>query len=77
MTKNPFFFFFFCGVGLGGGGVFFYKLTRIPYLIKNVLFFFLGGGGGVVKEGEGRCMCMNKCFKRHLLFKENTCAKLF
>ena len=39
-------FNFFCW----GGGVFFYKLTRIPFLTKNFFFsfffFFLTGGGG-------------------------------
>ena len=38
---------FFDGVG-GAGVVFFYKLTRNPYLTKNLFFFFFffGGGGG-------------------------------
>ena len=51
------------------GGVFFYKLTSNPNLTKKVLksffffFFFFRGGGGGVKEREGKCMCMNKCFK--------------
>ena len=56
LTKNPFFLW-------GGGGVFFYKLTRNPGLTKFIFsfffFFFLGGGGGGgggggrLREGEG------------------------
>ena len=34
--------------------LFFYKLTRNPYLTKNLFFFFLGGGGGGGGEGKGR-----------------------
>ena len=50
LTKNPIFF-----GGRGGRGVFFYKLLRNP----NLTFFFGWGGGG----GEGKCTCMNKCYK--------------
>ena len=41
----------------------FYKLTRNPYLTKKSFFFFFFLGGGVKREGEGKCTCMNKCFK--------------
>ena len=40
--------------------VFFYKLTRNPYLTKNLFFFFFflvgggGGGGGCGVKGAGR-----------------------
>ena len=62
-TESNFFFFFF----FGGGVYFFYKLTRNPNLTKKSFFFsffFLGGGVmGGLREGEGKCTCMNKCFK--------------
>ena len=52
-TKNPIF-----SLGGGGGGcVFFYKLTGNPNLTK--IFFFVGGRG----VWEGKCTCMNKCFR--------------
>ena len=69
-----------------GGGIFFYKLTRNPYLTKNLFFSFfiflggggVGGGGGGV-NGRGRSVYMHdQMFQMVLLlFKENTCAKLF
>ena len=56
--------------------LFFYKLTRNPYLTKNLFylflfyFFFWGGGGG--GEGGGKCTCMNKCFKWHFYSSRRT-----
>ena len=55
------------------GLFFFYKLTRNPYLTK--IFFFLGGEGGSKGgkgRGEGKCMCMNKCFKWHFYSSRRT-----
>ena len=50
------------------------KLTKDPNLI--LLFFFLGGGGG--GEGGGLVNIREQMFQMTLLlFKENTCAKLF
>ena len=58
---------------LKGGGVFFYKLTRNPNLTKT--YFFLGGG---IKGGERVSDVHEQMFQMAiLLFKENTCAKLF
>ena len=54
-----------------------YKLTRNPYLTKNLFFFFFffGGGGwvgGGKGRGEGKRMCMNKCFKWHFYSSRRT-----
>ena len=46
------------------GRVFFYKLTKTPYLTKNL--FFCGGGGG------DKCTYMNKCFKWHFYSSRRT-----
>ena len=63
LTKNPIF-------SWGGGGVFFYKLTRNPNLTKSLFFFFFffffggRGWGGVEGRGKrewaGKCTYMNK-----------------
>ena len=52
--------------------LFFYKLTRYPYLTKDLFFVCVCvGGGGREREHE-------QMFQMALLlFKENTCAKLF
>ena len=61
---------------VGGGVYFFYKLTRNP----NLTFFFWGGGGGGggggrrggKGEGEGKCTCMDKCFRWHFYSSRRT-----
>ena len=66
------------------GKVFFYKLTKNPNLTKKTFFFFGGGGGGGRGEGlsigiggGGVCAHEQMFQMALLLFKENTCAKLF
>ena len=54
----------FFGGGAGGG----YFLTINPNLTKHLFFFlfFLGGGR------EGKCTCINKCFKWHFFSSRRT-----
>ena len=59
-----------------GGSVFFYKLTSNPNLTFFFFFFLGGGGGGRGGEGEGKCTCMNKCFKWHFYSPRRTPVKV-
>ena len=68
LTKNP---IWGGGGGGGGGGVFFYKLIRNPNLTIFLCLCVEGGGGRVMYMHEQMFQMAR------LLFKENTCAKLF
>ena len=70
-----FFFYFFLG---GGGVIFYYQLTRNLYLTKKSFFFyFFFLWREESREGEGKCTCMNKCFKWRFYSERRTPVQIF